>query len=239
MCQKCGARPGRVSVTRTFLNGQKQTESLCATCARSGELGIFRSLLDLGMVDGFPEDDFDLDEHIEGAPFEALMDACFSAHDDEDEDWMNSEDPFEDDDSGEDDERDPFGDDDEAPLESAPNLFQSQGAHEDEADALCAGCGASWEQIASDERAGCAKCYSTFRASLKALLEQVQREAKHFGKTPRTAQKRRMRLEHLRARRDHQLEMLRSRLAQAVQSERYEEAATLRDKIKEVSSSLF
>jgi len=209
---------------------------------------LFRSFLDLGMVDSVPiDDDFDLDEHIEGAPFEALMDACFSAHDDEDTDWMNDEDPFEDDDF-EDDERDPFSDEEELAIEAeaielesegAPNLFQSLDAHEEEAGAVCAGCGSTWEQIASDERVGCAKCYSTFRASLKALLEQVQREAQHIGKTPRAAHKRRMRLEHLRQRRDNQLEMLRNRLAEAVRFERYEEAATLRDKIKVVSSSLF
>jgi protein-arginine kinase activator protein McsA len=66
----------------------------------------------------------------------------------------------------------------------------------------------------------------------------VQHAPEHRGKKPRAAEKRRNRLEHLRARRDHRLEMLNRRLDEAVRDERYEEAAKLRDQIKVVSSTI-
>ncbi len=207
-------------------------------------------MLDRGLVTGFlgDENEATLDEHIAGAPFEVLMEACFSSDelmsdDDLDADWMGDEDPFADDDSldGIDDDSDPFAD--EADEFDAPstteNLFQSLEIQSDETDAVCSGCGATWEQIVIDERVGCSRCYATFRVSLLKLLEQVQHDPQHVGKNPRAAFKRRLRLEHLRQRRDNQLTMLRNRLAEAVRGERYEEAATLRDKIKIVSSSLF
>lgn len=188
----------------------------------------------------------ELDEHIVDAPFEALMEACFASDEgfmDDDifsSDW--SEDPFEDSDPLDvpsSDFLDPFADGDEEEDDEPTNLFRSIKAQEDEGEAVCPGCSATWNQIVIDERAGCPKCYTVFRVSLTALLDQVQRESTHVGKTPRAAQKRRLRLEHLRQRRDNQLQLLRNRLAEAVKSERYEEAATLRDKIKVVSSSLF
>lgn len=204
---------------------------------------------EMGWATGFPaeEDGAALDEHIADAPFEALMEACFSSDefmgdDDLDSDWMDDGDPFADDALGElNDESDPFADDeaDRLSAQAAENLFRTLEVQEDEAEAVCSGCGATWERISLDERAGCARCYSTFRVSLLKLLEQVQREPQHVGKTPRAAFKRRLRLEQLRQRRDNQLAMLRNRLADAVSGERYEEAATLRDKIKIVSSSLF
>ena len=230
------------------MDGQTQRESLCATCARAESGFLFGTMLGLGLVDGFPVDDeedensADFDQHIAGAPFEAIMDFCFArdeeiedaAQDEWDEaDWSSEDDAFEEDSPETQGEHGKNGGQDES------NLLRSMEAQGEEGGAICGGCGATWEQIALDERAGCAKCYSTFRASLTHLLEQVQREAKHFGKTPRAAQKRQLRLELLRRRRDNQLEMLRNRLAQAVKFERYEEAATLRDKIKVVSSSLF
>lgn len=208
------------------------------------------SIQEMGLAAGFSdgENGFALDEHIVDAPFEALMEACFSndelmGEDDLSSDWMDEEDPFADDDSleGLSDESDPFADDkDNDGVESlAQNLFHSLEAQGEEATATCSNCGATWEQIARDERVGCSRCYATFRHSLLNLLEQVQHDPQHVGKTPRAAFKRRLRLEQLRQRRDNQLAMLRNRLAEAVRGERYEEAATLRDKIKVVSSSLF
>ncbi len=194
---------------------------------------------------GFRASGDDLDEQISGAPFEALMNACFARegfNPDEDEfsegNWSDDEDSFADDEPLESDDpndSDPFADD--AALAPDANLFRQLDAAPPEADAVCSGCGASWEQIALDERVGCARCYATFRASLAALLEQVQRQALHRGKTPRAARQRELRREHLEKRREHQLALLRNRLSDAVQAERYEEAATLRDRIKAVSEN--
>ena len=219
MCGCCGLAPATTFLTLP-LDGQEREVPVCKDCARE-------------LASGFAENssDFDpaFDAQISDAPFEALMDACFFTDTFEDADAFGEDDPFEDDAFIEDEALEPH----------THNLFHSLRAAEGEADRVCAGCGATWPQIARDERAGCSRCYATFRASLTRLLEQVQRAPQHDGKQPRAAQKRRLRLEHLRQRRDHQLALLQGRLAEAVKSERYEEAATLRDRIKIVSSSLF
>lgn len=103
----------------------------------------------------------------------------------------------------------------------------------------CPHCGTTWDRIRADGRVGCASCYATFRAHIGGVMVRMQPGAAHVGKAPRAAQKRRLRLEHLRKRRDNQLAVLQSRLNEAVQAERYEEAARLRDKIKVVSTSIF
>jgi len=102
----------------------------------------------------------------------------------------------------------------------------------------CPKCSTTWDRLKQDGRAGCAHCYEVFADQLSEVMERVQRSAQHLGKQPRAAQKRRRRLEHLRARRDHRLAMLQRRLQDAVAAEKYEDAAKLRDKIKIVSSTI-
>ena len=102
----------------------------------------------------------------------------------------------------------------------------------------CPHCNTTWDTIKSEGRAGCAACYDAFRDQLGDVLERVQRGETHLGKLPRAAQKRARRLEQLRKRRDHQLEMLQNRLKEAVASEKYEDAAKLRDQIKIVGATV-
>jgi protein arginine kinase activator len=102
----------------------------------------------------------------------------------------------------------------------------------------CPKCGMTWDRLKQDGRAGCAQCYTTFTEDLRGVMQKMQRDTHHIGKEPRAAQKRMRRLKHLRARRDHQLELLQRRLEESIANERYEEAAKLRDKIKVVSSTI-
>jgi protein arginine kinase activator len=101
----------------------------------------------------------------------------------------------------------------------------------------CPNCNTTWDRLKQDGRAGCGACYTAFRIQLVDVMARVQRGESHIGKTPREAQKRRRRAENLRARREHQLELLTNRLKEAVAAEKYEIAAKLRDKIKDVTSS--
>ena len=105
-------------------------------------------------------------------------------------------------------------------------------------NAHCPGCGTTWDKIRHDGRAGCAACYLEFREQLSGVMARVQRGELHTGKTPRSIEKRQHRLQHLRKRRDNQLAVLQARLQNAVASEKYEEAARLRDKIKLVTSTI-
>ena len=106
---------------------------------------------------------------------------------------------------------------------------------EKEAVERCPCCHTTWDRLKTDGRAGCERCYETFRVQLLGVMARVQRGEFHAGKTPRAARKRAILGQNLRARRERQLQLLHGRLEAAVASEKYEIAAQLRDKIREVS----
>ena len=102
----------------------------------------------------------------------------------------------------------------------------------------CPKCSITWDRLRQDGRAGCSGCYEAFAEQLHEVMRRVQHAPQHHGKKPRAAEKRHNRLEHLRAQRDHRLEMLNRRLEEAVRDEKYKEAAKLRDQIKTVESTI-
>jgi protein arginine kinase activator len=74
-------------------------------------------------------------------------------------------------------------------------------------------------------RWGCARCYTTFEAGMRDLLRRVHGSAKHVGKAYRPPKTEMME-------RSAQLGELRERLRRAIESEQFELAADLRDRIK-------
>lgn len=102
----------------------------------------------------------------------------------------------------------------------------------------CPKCDMTWDRLKEDGRAGCAQCYAAFEIELREVMQKMQRGSAHIGKAPRSAEKRLRRLQHLRQRRDSQLELLRRRLEESIAAEKYEEAARLRDRIKVVTSTI-
>lgn len=91
--------------------------------------------------------------------------------------------------------------------------------------ARCAYCGTSLRDFRASGRLGCAHCYGAFEQSLRDLLRRVHGSAKHVGRRydvpdPGSLE------------RGATLSELRTRLQQAIQSEEFETAATLRDQIR-------
>jgi protein arginine kinase activator len=90
----------------------------------------------------------------------------------------------------------------------------------------CPLCGVKFAEFRSSGRLGCPHDYEAFREELVPLLENIHGETRHVGKTPRRQpQARQVRAE---------LTQLRKQLQQAVTRENYEEAAKLRDKIRQL-----
>ncbi|HMP71657.1 MAG TPA: UvrB/UvrC motif-containing protein [Kiritimatiellia bacterium] len=79
-------------------------------------------------------------------------------------------------------------------------------------------------------RFGCAACYTTFAEDLPPLLKAMHRGTRHIGKFPAREQDRRQVSEAL--------ERLHKELDRAVSDERYEEAARLRDEIRQCREKL-
>lgn len=88
----------------------------------------------------------------------------------------------------------------------------------------CPGCGLTYKDFRKIGRLGCDRCYETFRESLVPLLKRIHGSGKHVGKFPVSKVKA--------VKVKVQLQELRDKLAKAVQLERYEEAAELRDRIR-------
>jgi protein arginine kinase activator len=90
----------------------------------------------------------------------------------------------------------------------------------------CDACGISYLEFRNQGRFGCAHDYEAFKAELLPLLESIHGDVRHTGKTPR----------RLPRTQGAQVELtsLRRRLQQLVTEENYEEAARVRDRIKEL-----
>lgn len=90
----------------------------------------------------------------------------------------------------------------------------------------CPVCGSQFSQIAKNGKVGCAECYNTFSSQLIPYLKRVHGSVKHIGKVPNSAP-----LAVIPE--NDNLENLKMQLSRAISEERYEDAAVLRDQIKE------
>jgi len=84
--------------------------------------------------------------------------------------------------------------------------------------------------VLESSQAGCAKCYQEFREELSSSLAEFQAGLRHRGKMLRVDDDR----ERIRA----ELHAKRALLRTALKTENYEEAATLRDIIRELEMAL-
>ena len=101
-----------------------------------------------------------------------------------------------------------------------------QEVEEETATKTCPGCGMTYEDFRKVGRLGCAECYVTFRRSLLGLLKRIHGAPHHLGKTP-------VKLVKPQTSKQELLD-LKHRLARAIEMEAFEEAARLRDQIREV-----
>jgi len=93
----------------------------------------------------------------------------------------------------------------------------------------CPSCGIKFVEFRNSGRLGCPNDYQEFRDDLIPLLENIHGETKHCGKTPRRMPQNQQALS--------ELMQLRNRLKQAVTKEDYEEAARLRDRIRQLEEA--
>lgn len=89
----------------------------------------------------------------------------------------------------------------------------------------CPSCGIKYMEFKAEGRLGCAHDYQVFQMALEPLLQRIHRATRHVGKCPRHGAKKTCELGEL-------LE-LRQQLRDAVAAEAYEEAARLRDLIRQ------
>ena len=89
----------------------------------------------------------------------------------------------------------------------------------------CPVCGIKYMEFKAEGRLGCPHDYQVFRAGLEPLLQRIHRSLRHAGKTARHAL--------ANAARAADIVQLRQQLRSAVEAEAYEEAARLRDLLRQ------
>ncbi len=98
------------------------------------------------------------------------------------------------------------------------------------ADLKCPKCGFTQVDFKKAGRLGCADCYATFAEGLEGLLKTMHKGTRHVGKVPQALQQTREMAERLKT--------LQKKLSKAVDDENFEQAALLRDEIKQMSNKL-
>ena len=93
----------------------------------------------------------------------------------------------------------------------------------------CPKCGLTYEDFKKVGRLGCGECYNAFREALVPLLKRIHGSTQHCGKSPKKIAK------TVKAKND--LEALKEKLQKAIQREDFEEAAKLRDKVREIEKN--
>ena len=94
----------------------------------------------------------------------------------------------------------------------------------------CPSCGFSQSDFKKAGRLGCSECYKTFAEGLEALLKTMHKSTTHVGKVPRLL---RQNLDYV-----EQLKAMQGRLEKAVNEEDFEQAALLRDEIKQIKDHI-
>lgn len=111
-------------------------------------------------------------------------------------------------------------------LGASKEIDQSSGG----AEVKCPRCGFTQADFKKAGRLGCSECYKTFADGLEGLLKTMHKGTKHIGKVP----------EALRQTRElsDRLKQLQKKLTKAVEDENFEQAAALRDEIKQMNARL-
>jgi len=104
-------------------------------------------------------------------------------------------------------------------------------------DLACTECGLTFEEFTRQGRFGCGRCYSAFRPRLEGIMRKIHGASMHRGSSPTTAP----------AMNDkddtamlpvREEERLTAELNKAIESEDFERAAEIRDKLKSIRESI-
>ena len=109
-------------------------------------------------------------------------------------------------------------------------LGAAQEIEKNPAGIRCPVCGFSQADFKKTGRLGCSACYDAFAEGLSGMLKNMHRGSVHTGKVPA-----KLRISLLR---NKELSALQSNLQKAVLAEHFEEAAAIRDKIRQLEEEV-
>ncbi len=106
----------------------------------------------------------------------------------------------------------------------------SFGTRQSVQNAVCPICKMTLSEFARKGKAGCGECYNTFRAQASAMLKKIHGTDKHITTDVKPVEEKQTEKQ----REISPLEKLKAELKTAIFEENFEEAAKLRDKIREI-----
>lgn len=100
----------------------------------------------------------------------------------------------------------------------------------EQAELQCSSCGLTFNEFKKAGKFGCPQCYSEFKEGIVSMLKGIHGHETHKGKIPQKA--------HTNVGINREIEELRRKLEEAVKKEEFEEAAIIRDEIKNAKERL-
>ena len=112
-----------------------------------------------------------------------------------------------------------------------------------ESSNVCENCGEDYDNFIKTGLLGCADCYDVFENKLDQVLKNMQGSTKHVGRKPLNIEEKLKKIGENQIKNSNQnktnnedknekLESLKKELNRAIEEERYEDAAKIRDEIK-------
>ena len=101
----------------------------------------------------------------------------------------------------------------------------------------CRSCGSSFNDIVQSGRMGCADCYDKFEEKLEPSIRKIHGKTKHIGKFVSYSEDNEVNdraKEESVSQEKSELESLQEQMKAAINEQRFEDAAVIRDKIKEI-----
>lgn len=122
-------------------------------------------------------------------------------------------------------------------LKETANETMSSFAKTKEMD--CKECGMSFDDFVKLGKFGCSNCYSTFENRIDSILKNIQGANTHIGRKGKLIncelEKAKEKVEEKQIKKEiSKIEDLKQQLKKAIKDERYEDAAKIRDEIKEI-----
>jgi len=115
-------------------------------------------------------------------------------------------------------------------LASFMDLGKAPAPYEKTVSETCPFCGMSYQQFKKSGLLGCRECYDAFNSKLLPVLHRLQGRTEHSGKVPRRS--------GMGILMRKEISRLKSELKKAVDTEAFEKAAELRDRLKELERQL-
>jgi len=115
--------------------------------------------------------------------------------------------------------------------------FESKAVPKKEVKTKCPKCGMVYDDFKKAGRLGCAECYDIFSDSLAPLIKRIHGSVEHYGKTPISqSETKSVSKKEIKKKKKvvDKVSELKTQLQRAVKMEEFEEAACIRDKIREM-----